>query len=188
MKRCTRAFVVASCLLLLAGRGEAGSLQLFEASAGAGSTLVIGGPVSNSALDIDYDASSAEGGELFGFSVLLLQTTGDVVFTSSVVCQAAGCIFNPDVSNPTTQIRFSGGNPAGETGIQNLATIGITGSFGTVEVVGGSGGGQYFAPLISQQEFSPFVLATVVPEPSTALLLGGALALLPATARWRRDP
>lgn len=166
-------------------RAAATTLEIYPAAAGVGNTLFEPGPLSDFQLDVDYDASTAEGGTLFGFTEVLFRTTGDLVFTSTFSCDAAGCLHAP-MPVMGTEVRITGGDGInGEVGVFDLATFGITGTFGSVEVAGGIGGGSYLVDLFdddgvpdSVEMLSQATLLTVVPEPASGLLMAGGLAAL----------
>jgi hypothetical protein len=87
-------FALAVCVLLLlsAAPGWAGSLQIFEGSLGApGVTAQF--PTGNGlTADIDFDASSAEGGGLsFGASEITIVPLGAAVLRAFTCQLAAGC-------------------------------------------------------------------------------------------------
>jgi hypothetical protein len=165
-------WVMAAGLLALVAPMEtwAGTLQFFVQPALPGDTLPIDPPVSGRTLDIDYDASSAEIGTLFGFSLMII-STGDLTL-DDFTCQAAGCLMN--LSGFPNSFTVSGGDRIqGETGeMMNLGLLTISGSAGTVEVASGD----YLGGDLNEYGIDPFVLVQVVPEPGTLVLLGAGLA------------
>ena len=175
-QRMLKRWVIAAALVALTAPATAWAqaLQFFEASAGSGNTLVVNQPVPGGLLlNLDYDASSAEFGTLFGFFVEVgVGPVGDLtldVFT----CEAAICLANLS-GFPNSFTVSAGDDIQGETGVMNLGLLTISGTFGTVEILGGT----YFdedAPNF-ERDIDPFVLAQVVPEPGTLILLGAGLA------------
>ena len=170
-----------SALLFCAAPGWASTFQIFEESAGSpGVTAVL--PTGSGLLaDIDYDASSAEGGSLLlGPSEITIRPSGDaslVAFT----CELAGCTENVDYV-------FTPGNFA--AGGKVIVTVDDPNpEFGLIEL-----GIIQFDSLVSgdlhldscnytdansqPHTCDPFTLVQTVPEPGTAALLGLALGAL----------
>jgi hypothetical protein len=173
-QRMLKGWVMAAALVAFTAPATvwAGTLQIFEASAGSGNTRVVNGPVGGLVLNLDYDASSAETGTLFNFYVLI-GTTGDLTL-DAFTCQATSCL--PDLTGLPNSFSASGGDDIqGETGVKNLGLLTISGTFGTIEILDG----EYFDPDFGPtfvRDIDPFVLAQVVPEPGALILLGAGLA------------
>jgi hypothetical protein len=137
------------------------------------------GPVAGLVLDLNYDASTAEYGGIYGFGELLIETTGDLVM-NAFTCEATTCTpaFGGDGS---TSVGVTGGDSiTGETGIEDLGLLTITGNAGTVDVVGG----RYFDAFFNDRQMidaqnPAYTLSQVgdqIPEPATMVLVGLSLA------------
>ena len=185
-----RIFALAvSALLLCAAPAWASTFQIYEDSLGSpGMTALFpNGP--SLVADIDFDASSAEGGGLlFGASEIEIVPLGDAVLMA-FVCQISGCTENIDyvftaggagvgsilVSDPTDLFPnlMTGAFELGDITWDSLAP-------GSLELTGCN----YTDANAVERTCDPFTLAQAVPEPGTGLLLGVALAAL-AFARRR---
>jgi hypothetical protein len=169
-------WVMAAGLLALVApvTTRAGTLQFFEASVGAGFTLMVDHAVPGGLeLDLDYDASSAEG-TLKDFALTIV-ATGDLTFDLFTCEVAEGCV-NFGLSDPFTTISGSAEFLQGHSGIKDLGLLMISGNFGTVEIAGGEYFDADFPEGDFQRSIDPFVLVEVVPEPGTLFLLGAGLA------------
>jgi len=161
--------VVAVLALAAPVTSWAGTLQFYDAAAGEGNTNTYPGPVSGLVLDLDYNASSAENGGIFGFGELVVLTTGGDLTIDSFACQAVSCTFS---TTGNTRLEATGGDTSsGETGVHDFGTISLSG-FGRLELVSGN----YFDFGFGVQTVEPRTLAIVTPEPGTLVLLGAGLA------------
>ncbi len=167
-----------------------GNLQFFEASAGLGNTLELVGPVAGQVLQLQFDGSSANSadevgdpdgggvrGGIFTFTGLGIMATGDLTL-NAFNCSVLACTSNLLPGSLTV----SGGDGA-ETleGILSLGLLSISGSNGTIVLVGGAG--DYTPFSFVSHDVGTFTLASVtpIPEPGSFVLLGlglGALASL----------
>ncbi len=88
-----RKFALAvSALLLLAAPVSAGTLQYFEESLGSPGVTELFTPGTGLIADLDYNASSAEGGSLlYGASEITILPLGDAVLNAFTCELAAGC-------------------------------------------------------------------------------------------------
>ncbi len=174
---------------------QPGNLQFFESSAGLGNTLELVGPVASQILDLQFDGSSANSadevgdpdmggvrGGIFEFTVLEIMPTGDLTL-NAFNCSVLACTSTLLPGSLTV----SGGD-FGDTleGILSLGLLSISGSNGTVVLMGGAG--DYTPFSFVSHEVRPFTLASVSPgpEPGSFVLLGlglGALAGLRRRAR-----
>jgi PEP-CTERM motif-containing protein len=177
---------VALCSLV-ALPASAGTLSVFESSLGSPGATALFAPGTGLVADVDLDASSAEGGNLFGgASEIHIVPLGDAILTAFTCELATGC---------DDQFTFvSGGAGVGyvtindgdvftQTGFQDLGLI-------TWNSAGSGGlyltGCNYTSPDSSPTErtCSPFTIAQT-PEPGTGVLIGVALAAIGFARRGR---
>ncbi len=180
--------LAAACLLGLIGLAPQpavaipGSLQIFEATAGAGNTLLVPSPASDFTLDIDLDTNTAEGGVIEGIALFRFSVTGDLTFDtspSSFSCELTGCVVGGATSS--TLIELNSPFETFSSGITDVITVDISGTLGQVTIEG-----QYLDADLTVRDVVPFALAQV-PEPGTSLLVGSGLALLAVQGRRRRS-
>src|ERR1700752_3374846 len=87
----SRIALAASALLFAAAPAWASSFQIYEDSLGSPGVTAQFGPGFSLVADVDFDASSAEGGGLlFGASEIEILPQGDA-YLVAFVCQPAGC-------------------------------------------------------------------------------------------------
>ncbi len=179
--------VTALLFVLLAAPAWAGTLQYFEASFGSpGVTAVFGTGGSGLLADIDYNASSAEGGSvLYGASEITIVPLGDAVLNAFQCQLAAGCIDDEDYTfTPggagVGQIFVIDPDTDPQTGLLELGDINWD-SFGSGSLYLESC--NYTDASATERTCTPFTLATTVPEPGTGALLAFALAALAAARR-----
>ena len=181
--------VAVSALLLAAAPAWVSSFKIFEESLGSPGVTAQFPAGTGLVADIDFDASSAEGGSLlFGASEIHIVPLGDAVLTA-FSCELAGCTEGVDYTFTTGgagtgSILVTDSNANPETGLRELGLITWDSS---------SSGSLYLAgcnysttPTPHERTCDPFTLATTVPEPGSGLLLGTALGALTFARRGRR--
>jgi PEP-CTERM motif len=180
--------VAVSLLSSLSAPAVAGTLQYFEESLGSPGVTAAFAPGSGLVADIDYDASSAEGGSLlFGASEITIVPLGDAVLTAFSCELAAGCASGTDyvftaggAGVGSIVVSDSDSNP--QTGILELGLVTwnslASGSLSLSSC-------NYTDASATERTCSPFTLATTVPEPATGALVAAALAAI-GFARRRR--
>jgi len=180
-----------SVLTLAHGTSRADTLVFFEASVGPGTPYAIASPASDERLDINYSPLSAEGAGLYGFSEVLIVTTGDLSLTTSgFSCQTFGCLWSPNPFVGGSSILVSGAdNLTGEfSGSQDLLTISVSGTLGYVALIRGeyldaTGLAQNIGTI---QTLSAVILASV-PEPGLGIAIAtGCLCLAGRSRRSKR--
>ena len=172
-----------------------GNLQFFESSAGLGNMLWLVGPVADEILDLQFDGSSANSadevgdpdgggvrGGIFTFTGLGIMATGDLTL-NAFNCSVLACTSNLLPGSLTV----SGGDGT-ETleGILSLGLLSISGSNGTIVLVGGMGDYTPFSFVTHYVGTFTLASVTLIPEPGSFVLLGlglGALAGLRRRAR-----
>lgn len=171
--------VTVSLFVSLAAPTWAGTLQYFEDSLGSPGVTALYAPGSGLVADIDYDASSAEGGSLlYGASEITIIPLGDAVLVAFTCQLAAGC-------TEGVEYTFTAGGAG--TGILQVSDSDIDPQTGLLELGditwdSLSSGSLYLASCNytdgspAERTCDPFTLATTVPEPATGALLGLALA------------
>ncbi len=191
-------WLLAAVLLALAlptttwAHEEGGTLQFFESSAGLGNTLELVGPVAGEILNLQFDGSSANAadevgdpdggglrGGIFTFTALEIMTTGFLTL-NAFNCSVPACTSTllPELLTVT-----SFDPSATLEGILSLGTLSISGSHGTVVLVGGAGAYTPFSFV--PHEVGTFTLASVtpIPEPGSFVLLGLGLVALAGLRR-----
>jgi hypothetical protein len=182
-----RTIALAVSLLLLAGPAWAGTLQYFEGSLGSPGVTALYAPGNGLLSDVDYDASSAEGGSLlFGASEILIEPIGDAVLVSFTCQLAAGC------TEGTDYVFTAGGAGVGSIFVSDSDSNPQSGQLELGDITWNSliSGGlrlsscNYTDANATERTCDPFTLAATVPEPSTGALVALSLAAL-AIARRR---
>ncbi len=182
-----RISALAVTMLFLAAPAWAGSLQFFAGSPGNPGVTKVFDPGSGLIGDIDYNASSAEGGSMpfGGPTEILIEPVGDAVLTAFTCQLAAGCdfyTFTPGGAG-TGSLLISDSDSNAQSGLYELGDI-------TWDSLAAGGlqlqSCNYTDASATEQQCSPFLLATTVPEPATAALLGFALVAF-GVARRRRS-
>lgn len=179
--------VAVSLFASLAAPVWAGTLQFYEDSLGAPGVTALFAPGSGLVGDIDFDASSSEGGGLlFGASEITIVPAGDAVFVA-FTCQISGCTnaeydFTPGgagvgslvVTDPTDLFpnTMTGAFELGDITWDSLAA-------GSLELTSCN----YTDPDGNEHTCDPFTLAATVPEPGTGALVAFALAALGVARR-----
>lgn len=180
------AFAV-SALLLAAAPAWASSFKIFEESLGSpGVTAQF--PTGNGLVaDIDFDASSAEGGSLlFGASEIHIVPLGDAILTA-FSCELAGCTEGVDYTftaggTGTGSILITDSNVNSETGVRELGLITWnSASSGSLYLAGCN----YTDASATERTCDPFTLAQTVPEPANGPMLALALIGFGFARRWR---
>jgi len=179
--------LAASALLLAAAPASASTFQIYEDSLGGPGATALFPTGTGLVADIDFDASSAEGGGLlFGASEIEIVPFGDAVLTA-FVCQLAGCTEGVDYvftagGAGTGSILVSDPDFNAKSGLFELGDITWDSlAAGSLQLAGCN----YTDANTVERTCDPFTLATTVPEPGTGALVGVALGAL-AFARRRR--
>jgi PEP-CTERM motif-containing protein len=178
--------VVASALLVASAPAWASTFQIYEDSLGSPGVTAQFPTGSGLVADVDFDASSAEGGSLlFGASEIEIVPLGDAVLTA-FACQLAGCTENVDYvftagGAGTGSILVSDPDFNPKSGLFELGDITWDSLLaGSLQLTGCN----YTDANAVERTCDPFTLATTVPEPGTGALFGLALGAL-AIARRR---
>ncbi len=174
---------------------QPGNLQFFESSAGLGNTLELVGPVAGQILDLQFDGSSANSadevgdpdggglrGGIFTFTALAITATG-LLTLDAFNCSVLACTSTLLPGSLTV----SGGDGFDTLeGILSLGLLSISGSNGTVVLVGGAG--DYTPFSFVSHDVGTFTLASVtpIPEPGSFVLLGLGLVALTGLRRRAR--
>ena len=177
-----------SALLCCAGPVSASTFQIYEDSLGSPGVTAQFPTGSGLVADVDFDASSAEGGSLlFGASEIEIVPLGDAVLVA-FSCQLAGCtagidyVFTPGGAG-TGSILVSDPDLNPKTGLFELGDITWDSLLGgSLQLVGCN----YTDANAVERTCDPFTLATTVPEPGTGALFGLALGALAFARRHRR--
>ena len=145
------------CVLLwLAAPAWAGSFKIYEGSLG-GPGVTAQFPTGIGLIaDIDFDASTAEGGGLFfGAADITIEPFGDVIFTAFACQLTSGCgevNFTPGGAG-TGSLVMNDPDPNPKSGVYELGDLTFdSASFGTVELLGCS----YAAANSTEQTCDPF--------------------------------
>ena len=176
--------VAASAWLLCAAPAWAGSFKIYEDSLGGPGVTAAFPTGIGLVADIDFDASTAEGGGLaLGAAGITIIPAGDVVFMAFACQLTSGCgevNFTPGGAG-TGSLMINDPDPNPKTGLFELGDLTFdSASFGTIELAGC----QYAPASGGEQTCDPFTMVQT-PEPGTGALLGLALGAL-ALARRRR--
>jgi cysteine-rich repeat protein len=157
---------LAVCVLLLsAAPARAGSFQIFEGSLGSPGVTAEFQTGSGLLADVDFDASSAEGGGLlFGASEIEIRPLGAVVFLA-FTCELAGCtqdvdyVFTPGNAEADGKVIVNDPDVNLKNGVFDLGAIQFDAAgFGGILLAGCN----YTGADAVEHNCDPFTLATVL--------------------------